>query len=482
MSIQMIIVCLYVVFLFGVSFYFKRRADKNPMEYLFAGRNLNTVLVAFNVAGLAVGAASTVGVAENATQVGIAAGWYNAAWSFGAVLMGLLAAGKYRTLKCSTIPELFERCYDTRGRIVSLLGLVLILLCITSLQYVAGGAILSTLMPEIFSMQGGMLMSAVVFISITVVGGLWSSGTSHILSVLLIYGGTTFSMFKVLQREGGFTAMQNALPPAAFDWFSPLGGLGMAVILAWMLVMASQAITAQGTVQIACSAKDAKTARNGFILAGILIFPIGFVSAILGLAAKVQFPGLNPTMALPQIVMSLDPLTSGLTLAALWAADVSTACTILLGAGTILAQDVYKRFINPQVSSAKFLRVNRWIILLVGVGTLWIAFNAAGILKTMMIGLSLTTAFTIVFLFTIFAPGLCRRSSAFYTTLVGIAGLVIWQLVPAVRFLPHVIYFEWIICLATFLLIAVFDSVPIRNPASTVPEEPSEAMVLEPHA
>ena len=32
--------------------------------------------------------------------------------------------------------------------------------------------------------------------------------------------------------------------------------------------MVSQALTAQGTVQIACGAKDAKTARNGFIWGG----------------------------------------------------------------------------------------------------------------------------------------------------------------------------------------------------------------------
>ena len=158
-SIQLLIVCLYVAVLFGISFYVKRRADKNPTEYLFAGRKLSTSLIAVSVTGLAVGAASTVGVAENATQVGLAAGWYNGAWSIGAIVMGLLAAGKYRALKCSTIPELFERCYDTRGRIVSVFGLALILICITSLQYVAGGAILSTLMPDIFFFYSEMQKS-----------------------------------------------------------------------------------------------------------------------------------------------------------------------------------------------------------------------------------------------------------------------------------------------------------------------------------
>ena len=92
------------------------------------------------------------------------------------------------------------------------------------------------------------------------------------------------------------------------------------------------------------------------------------------------------------------------------------------------------------------------------------AFNMVGIVKMMMIGLSLTTAFTLVFLATMFVPGLCRKNTAFWTTFVGVAGLLVWTLVPAVRIFPHVIYFEWVICLFTFVLVRLFDKTPIRRP------------------
>ena len=167
LSIQLIIVCVYIALLFGISFYVKRRADKGSTEYLFAGRKLSASLIAVNITGLAVGAASTVGVAENAFKVGMAAGWYNAAWAAGAVVMGLVAAGKLRAMKISTIPEFFEKYYDTKGRVISAVGLVIIMSVITALQYLAGGAILASLLPDIFSFKGGMMMSAVVFIGIT---------------------------------------------------------------------------------------------------------------------------------------------------------------------------------------------------------------------------------------------------------------------------------------------------------------------------
>jgi len=46
-----------------------------------------------------------------------------------------------------------------------------------------------------------------------------------------------------------------------------------------------------------------------------------------------------------------------------------------------------------------------------------------------------------------------------------LAGLAVWQFIPALHVLPHVIYFEWIICIGSFLLVPVFDSQPIKTPA-----------------
>ncbi len=470
MSIQLVIVVLYVAMLFGISLWVKHRADKGSTEYLFAGRKLSSTLIAVNITGLAVGAASTVGVAERAFSIGMAAGWYNAAWAAGSVVMGLAAAGKLRALKVSTIPEFFEKYYDTKGRVVSAVGLIIIMCVITALQYLAGGAILSSLLPNIFSFKGGMLMSAVVFIGITLIGGLWSSGLANIVSVTLIYLGIIYSCVESVTQVGGIAALEAHLPNASV-MMNPLGGIPIVVIVSWFIVMITQAITAQGPVQIACGAKDEKTARNGFLLGGLLIFPIGFLCAILGLVAKVMYPEIpveKAAMAMPKVVMGLNPIASGATLAALWAADVSTACTILLGAGTLFSQDIYKRFIDPKVSDEKFVKINRLIIFLIGLVTLWFAFNAAGILKTMIAGLSMTTALTCIFFFTVFAPGICRRSSAFWTTLVGIAGIVLWYMPGNVlgcvkTAFQEVVYFEWVICIITFLLVSVLDKNRIKE-------------------
>ena len=239
MSIQLVIVVVYIALLFGISLWVKHKADSGSTAFLLAGRKLNTILVAVNVTGLAVGAASTVGVAQRAFSVGLAAGWYNGAWSIGAIVMGLLAAGKLRSMKVSTIPEFFEFYYDTKGRAIAAIGLVIIMCVITALQYMAGGAILSSLLPEIFSFHGGMIMSAVVFIGITLIGGLWSSGLANIVSVTLIYIGIIYSAIQSVSNVGGWDAVLSKLPnPEVMG--SPVAGLAFATILGWIIVMSTQ--------------------------------------------------------------------------------------------------------------------------------------------------------------------------------------------------------------------------------------------------
>lgn len=463
--IPLVILCLYIVVLYAVSWY-STKLSKGGGEkgYLLAGRGLPTPIVAVMLAGLAVGGASTVGVAENAYKAGISAGWYNAAWAGGGILAGLVVAGRYRALTVSTIPELFEQYYSKSGRFIGALGQLVIGIVITSLQYIAGGAVLTALLPEFFSQASGMAVTALVFVGITLIGGMWAAGLTNIINVIIIYIGVVAGAIMSILQVGGFENLKLALP-ANGPWFDPFSGVGIAVIAAWFAVMISQCFSLQATVQISFAAKNSKVARNGFILGGLIILPIGFVSAIFGIVAAAQFPGIVPTNALPSVVLTLNPVIAGLTLAGLWAADVSTASALLLGSSSLVVQDILKRNFIPHMTEKQGLLYSRIAVLILSILTYALATSVAGILKTIMIGLTLTTAYSVIMLFTLFAPKLCRKSSAFWTLVTGIVFLLIWQLVPATHIVPHPIYLAWPIAIATFLLTTVLD-----QRKATIPE------------
>jgi len=447
----------YIVLLFVVSWFSTKLAKKDGAEgYLLAGRKMPTILVAVNLAGLAIGGASTIGVAQIAYKSGISAGWYTVAWGVGGILVGLIAAGRYRKMHISTIPELFGQYYSSSGRTIAVIGQLLVQITITSLQYVAGGAILTSLLPQYFNQHTGMLVTGIVFVGITLIGGMWGVGLTHVVNVVVIYVGLVTGAVASLAHYGGFRAIQMSLP-ATGPWFQPFAGVGGLIIGAWFAVMITQAFSTQAIVQIAFSARDEKTARRGFLLGGLIILPAGFLAALMGIIAASQFPGIVSANALPKVVLSLNPIVAGITLAGLWAADVSSASGLLLGSSTLVIEDVWKRYFKPDINDQQRMVASRIIVLAVSIITYLLATTVSGILNTLLIGLTLTTAYTVVLLFTMFVPGLCRRSSAFWTILVGIVYLTIWQFIPATHIVSHPIYLAWPIAIATFLLVTVLD-------------------------
>jgi SSS family solute:Na+ symporter len=79
------------------------------------------------------------------------------------------------------------------------------------------------------------------------------------------------------------------------------------------------------------------------------------------MAARATRPGLsNPELALPVLLADVLPAWVGsLGLVALFAAEISTADAVLFMLSTSLAQDLYRRFVDPAASDARLLRVSR---------------------------------------------------------------------------------------------------------------------------
>lgn len=457
--IPLAIVAAYLVVLFAATWWSQKltkRSGGGLVGYLMAGRQLPATVAAALLAGLAVGGASTIGVAEQAYKVGFSAGWYNAAWAAGAFVFAFVAARRYRRTGLTTLPEMFERCYSRTGRILGVVGQLAIQVVITSLQYVAGGAILSSLMPEIFSFQMGMCVTALVFVGITLIGGFWAAGLTNVINVVVIYVGIIVGVILTIGDIGGISSLEVKLPAGhpGFD----LGAVGIGVISAWFLVMITQAHSTQAVVQIGLACKNEKTAQRAYVLGGLLILPVGFLAAIIGMAAAVVHPGIIPAEALPRVVLDLPPVAAGIVLAGLWAADVSTASALLMGSATLVCNDIVKRFFCPDLSPRREQLVCRVTVMLVSVVTFLLALSVSGILKMLLAGLTLTTAYTLIVLMTMYAPRLCRRSSATATLAATMISLAAWLLAPeSWQFLPHPIYFTWMVSLATFFVVALVD-------------------------
>ena len=108
MNTPLIIVILYVAFLLGLGIFMSKKEKKDGENFLlYKGKN-GTWITAVTIAGLAIGGASTIGIAQNAFVAGLSAGWYNVAWAFGAIVASFLVVKRFRNSGHNTVTGLVQ--------------------------------------------------------------------------------------------------------------------------------------------------------------------------------------------------------------------------------------------------------------------------------------------------------------------------------------------------------------------------------------
>lgn len=460
MNIPLLIVALYVALLFAISIHVSRKQRKDGDAFLlYRGKN-GTFVVAASIAGLAIGGASTIGIAENAFTVGLSAGWYDAAWAIGAVVSSVLAVKHLRKSGYSTISGLVSDLYGKNTSFIMVIAMCIIQTGIIALQYKAGGSILASLLPGVFTVQSGTFFSFLIFMLVAVIGGMGSVSLTNVLNLIIIYIGVIVAAVLVLGNQGGWAAI-GALTAAQPDapYLSLTAGIGWTGILGWIVVMLGNTNSVQGVVQIGLTGKSDKNARRGFLLGAALMVPIGFLCALLGVASRALLPDAKASVALPMILMSIPPVLGGITLSGLWAADMGTGCSMIIGLSTTVCSDILGRFSSVQaMTDRRRLWLNKAVVVVSSVITYLIATQMGSILGAMQKALSLAIGTSFIVVGGLLAPKFTGRRAGFWTVLASIAAIAAWNLYPPLAAIFHSIgFFMLAVCAVVFVAVSLLD-------------------------
>lgn len=459
MNIPLIIVILYVLLLFGISFYVSNKQKKDGDSFLlYKGKN-GIFVVASSIAGLAIGGASTIGIAENAFTVGLSAGWYDTAWAIGAVITAFLAVKYLRKSGYSTISALVNEMYGKKTSFIMVISMCIIQSGIIALQYKAGGSILAALLPEIFTTESGTFFSFIIFMLVAMIGGMGSVSLTNVLNLILIYVGVIVATIIVLSGHGGWSAIQTlvAAEPEV-PYMSLTEGMGWIGIISWIIVMIGNTNSVQGVVQIGLTGKDDRSAKWGYIIGAVLMVPVGFICALLGVASKALLPEAAAAEALPKILMSIPPVLGGITLSGLWAADMGTGCSMIVGLSTTVSSDiVYRLPVGQKLQNRKAV-VNKIIVVLSSIVTYLIATQMGAILGAMQKALSLAIGTSFIVIGALLAPKFSSRKAGFWTILASIIAIILWNFVPSLTgVFKSVGIFMVIVCGVVFIIISAVD-------------------------
>lgn len=418
----------YLAVLIGLGFYANYK-QRSVDDYFVAGRRMGPFTIACLWLASWVGGASIVGSSARAFDMGVTGVWYILAIALGCLLFGLTLAEKVKRVgdaeRHLTYPDFIEHYYDARTRIVATVTTVLAFTAYSAGQLMAAAAILQVLLGWDYG-QALMLSSAIVIMYTATGGYLAITYTDWVQFVLLFVGIVLIGLPIAIYQVGTWSDLQAALPPSYFDpgaWgWSKIAALVGSIVLSFFVAMDSYSRS--------FAARDARTARNGALLAVVFMLPIALAATWLGMASAVLFPdAASSSGILTTFIVETFPIgLKGLALVGVLAAVMSSADICILTASANYTRDVHQRFLQPDIGERSMLRLSILASTIFGMMAAFMAWKMQDIIDVLQLGFTINGA--ALFLPTIAAFYWRRADStaAFWSICLSLATVLGWRL------------------------------------------------------
>ena len=419
--VNYLVVIVYLLLMMGMGFYFSRR--NNGSDKFFKGGGS----IPWWAAGISIFATALSAI----TFLSIPAKAYAADWGMFMYNMTIILTVPvvinfylplFRKLKVASVYEYLEERFS--GSVRWLASAFFCLFMFTRIAIVLFLPSLALNAVTGINIYLCILMMGVVTIIYCTMGGIEAVVWGDVVQGILLVGGAIISFVWIVGGiKGGFDGFMNvAVEQSKFnilnmslDWTQPVF---------WVAILggfSNQLLTYtsdQSVVQKYLTVKDTKGTEKGLWLNGLLSIPIAFLFFGIGTALFVFFrqePQLlnvgmsNTDSIFPHYIMCRLPVgISGLLIAAIFAAAMSTLSSNINSSTTVMCEDFYTKIRKncTDAQKVRFARVSGIIVGTLGVlmaialatfdiASLWDQFNFfLGLLTSSLGGLFLMGIFT----------------------------------------------------------------------------------------
>ncbi len=419
---------LAVLILVGVKF---TKKSEGFSEFTVAGRSVGTFEMTATIVVTFYGATALIGVAGFAYLVGLGAIWFCIPWYIGNLFVAIFLVRKITKLSKFTMPEAIGSMFDKRCRILS--ASLMIFYCLVPEEIIAIGYISQSMLG--ISPLLGMIIATLIIVIYTLLGGLRSIVSTHVLQFLLMAGGLVLILLFGLNSVGGFNNLWQNIPD---DFKTISGGLSIWDILVLSITIGAYPLISAPLYQRFFAASSWKISRKSLLIAIIFWAILDFAIITTGLVAGVRNPsGFDGSSdaALPRLgIELLPPGIRGLFMVGLFAAAISTSDAYLHVAASSFSNDIY-RFFGKNASEKRITLIARGSVVVFGALSLVVAIWLQTIVSA------------IVFLLTVWISGILlpimfsykfklRAKTAFIGMLSGAVASVSWKVVSSIFEIP----------------------------------------------
>lgn len=339
------------------------RRVRGASDFFVAGRRFSGGMVFSTLLAANIGAGSTVGASGLGYRYGLSAWWWSGSAAIGCLFLGLAVAPRLYRLAAErgflTVGDFLEARYDRSVRL-----LVGSLLWVGTLLILAGQLLAVAWALEVMlglAKLWGCLVAGMMVVAYFSRGGLVSAVWVNLIELVVLLAGFAVALPYAVAAAGGWGALRDAAGDGQGASYSRFTGMGAPALLGLLVTLVPSFMISPGLVQKTWGARSAAAARGAALGNAAALALFAFIPALLGMSVRALRPSLpNAELALPLLMAEILPAWLGaLGLAALFAAELSTADAVLYMLSTSLAQDLYKTFLHPSADDATLLRVGR---------------------------------------------------------------------------------------------------------------------------
>jgi len=445
-TLDYLILCSYLVATaaFGILI---GRGQKTTKDYFLGGKNIPWWALSLSIAATETSTLTFIGAPAiaftgNLTFLQLAFGYL-----LGKILVSLVLIPGYFRGDIQTAYEILQRRFGPRVRNLSAL-LFQVSRCLADGVRLFATALVLSVVTEISDIWTVIIIGAVTVLY-TYYGGMKAVAWNDVIQFLVYVGGGILTFCVILQRipQGwdGVITLPGAEQKLQFMDLS-LSLSEPYTLLAGVFGGAFLTFATHGTDQmmvqryLACASE--RDSRIALIVSGIIVFLQFFLFLMIGVMLYAFYQYFPLSQELDQvnrilplfIVEELPPGVSGLIIAAIFAAAMSTLSSSLNSLSSSSLNDLYKVYLAPGAAEKHYLRVSRVLTLFWAVILILVSFLARNWGEVLQAGLTITS-FTMGSVLGIFLLGTLtertQEKAGFISMLIGLATmLAVSQLLP----------------------------------------------------
>lgn len=365
-------IAVFIAITLVVGVFAGKLVKQSGKRLIIAGKSLPLALVGTMLAAQAVDGNSTLGNVALVFEFGF---WAGAITPIGLGMCLLVTAAFYgkplNKMSMITLPDFYFRRFGNAAEGISGVLMIISFIVLVAGNLAASGFILQTVFGIDFFW--GILISSLVVVAYTMVGGLFASAYTNLFQVYLAIGAfwAGFLFFAGGFSDAPWDAIYNYAPPEYVD-LSGLYDMANGALINWagMLALGLGDIIALDFMERVFAAKNPKTAQRGAFMGGLLTLFTVVPTSMLGIVAYYHLaPGTDPNLALPLLTTEHMPFAIGAAiLMGIVGASMSTASGGLLAISSVVSRNMISRIIRrrwlgkPPINDRRLLVLTRLVI------------------------------------------------------------------------------------------------------------------------